>query len=100
VAGRILREDVETLRRQADIVQVVGDYTTLKRAGRSYKGLCPFHTEKTPSFHVTPGENFFHCFGCGASGDIYDFLQRVEGLDFPVAVEAGARRTGYTLGYE
>jgi DNA primase len=100
VAGRILREDVETLRRQADIVQVVGDYTTLKRAGRSFKGLCPFHTERTPSFHVTPGDNFFHCFGCGASGDLYDFLQRIEGLDFPEAVESLARRVGFTLRYE
>ncbi|MEX1178366.1 MAG: DNA primase [Nitriliruptor sp.] len=100
MAGRILRDDVEALRRQADIVQVVGDYTTLKRAGRSFKGLCPFHTERTPSFHVTPGENFFHCFGCGASGDLYDFLQRIEGLDFPEAVEALARRVGFTLRYE
>jgi DNA primase len=100
VAGRIVRDDVEALRRQADIVQVVGDYTTLKRAGRSFKGLCPFHTERTPSFHVTPGENFFHCFGCGASGDLYDFLQRIEGLDFPEAVEALARRVGFTLRYE
>jgi DNA primase len=100
VAGRILREDVETLRRQADIVRVVGDYTTLKRAGRSFKGLCPFHSERTPSFHVTPGDNFFHCFGCGASGDLYDFLQRIEGLDFPEAVESLARRTGFTLRYE
>ncbi len=100
MAGRIVRDDVETLRRQADIVQVVGDYTTLKRAGRSFKGLCPFHTERTPSFHVTPGDNFFHCFGCGASGDIYDFLQRIEGLDFPEAVESLARRVGFTLRYE
>jgi DNA primase len=100
VAGRILREDVETLRRQADIVQVVGDYTTLKRAGKDFKGLCPFHNERTPSFHVAPGDNFFHCFGCGASGDLYDFLQRIEGLDFPESVEALARRVGYTLRYE
>jgi DNA primase len=100
VAGRIVREDVEALRRQADIVQVVGDYTTLKRAGKDFKGLCPFHSERTPSFHVAPGDNFFHCFGCGASGDLYDFLQRVEGLDFPESVEALARRVGYTLRYE
>jgi DNA primase len=100
VAGRIVREDVEALRRQADIVQVVGDYTTLKRAGKDFKGLCPFHAERTPSFHVAPGDNFFHCFGCGASGDLYDFLQRIEGLDFPESVEALARRVGYTLRYE
>jgi DNA primase len=100
VAGRILKDDIETLRRQADIVAVVGDYTTLKRAGRSFKGLCPFHTERTPSFTVTPDGNFFHCFGCDASGDIFDFLMRIEGLEFPEAVEALARRTGFTLRYE
>jgi DNA primase len=100
VAGRIVKDDIETLRQQADIVAVVGDYTTLKRAGRSYKGLCPFHTERTPSFTVTPDGNFYHCFGCQASGDIYDFLMRIEGLAFPEAVEALARRSGFALRYE
>jgi DNA primase len=100
VAGRILKEDVEALRHQADIVAIIGDYTSLRRAGKSFKGLCPFHTERTPSFTCTPDGNFFHCFGCGASGDIYDFLQRVEGLDFPEAVETLARRTGFALRYE
>ena len=100
MAGRIVKDDIEALRRQADIVAVVSDHTTLKRSGRSFKGLCPFHTEKTPSFSVAPDGNVFHCFGCGASGDIYDFLMRVEGLGFPEAVEAVARRTGYTLRYE
>jgi DNA primase len=100
VAGKILKEDVDALRQQADILAVVGDYTTLKRAGRSYKGLCPFHTERTPSFNVTPDGNFYTCFGCGVSGDIYDFLMRIEGLSFPEAVENLARRTGFTLRYE
>jgi len=100
VAGRILKEDIDALRQQADIVAVIGDYTTLRRAGKSFKGLCPFHTERTPSFTCTPAGNFFHCFGCGASGDIYDFLQRVEGMDFPEAVETLARRTGFPLRYE
>ena len=100
MAGRILKEDIDALRQQADIVAVIGDYTTLRRAGRSFKGLCPFHTERTPSFTCTPEGNFFHCFGCGASGDIYDFLQRVEGMDFPEAVETLARRTGFPLRYE
>ena len=100
MAGRILKEDIDALRQQADIVAVIGDYTTLRRAGRSFKGLCPFHTERTPSFTCTPDGNYFHCFGCGASGDIYDFLQRVEGLDFPEAVETLARRTGFPLRYE
>jgi DNA primase len=100
VAGRILKEDIEALRHQADIVAVVGDYTSLRRAGKSFKGLCPFHTERSPSFTCSPDGNFFHCFGCGASGDIYDFLQRVEGLDFPEAVETLARRSGFPLRYE
>ena len=100
MAGRILKEDIDALRQQADIVAVIGDYTGLRRAGKSFKGLCPFHTERTPSFTCTPDGNFFHCFGCGASGDIYDFLQRVEGLDFPEAVETLARRTGFPLRYE
>jgi DNA primase len=100
VAGRIIKDDIEDLRRQADIVAVVGDYTTLKRAGKSHKGLCPFHTERTPSFTVTQDGNFFNCFGCGVSGDLYDFLMRIEGLEFPEAVEALARRTGFQLRYE
>jgi DNA primase len=100
VAGRIVKDDIEDLRRQADIVAVVGDYTTLKRAGKSHKGLCPFHTERTPSFTVTQDGNFFNCFGCGVSGDIYDFLMRIEGLEFPEAVEQLARRTGFQLRYE
>ena len=100
MAGRILKEDIEALRHQADIVAVVGDYTSLRRAGKSFKGLCPFHTERTPSFTCSPDGNFFHCFGCGASGDIYDFLQRIEGLDFPEAVETLARRSGFPLRYE
>jgi DNA primase len=100
VAGRIVKEDIDALRQQADIVAVIGDYTQLRRGGKSFKGLCPFHTERTPSFTCTPDGNFFHCFGCGASGDIYDFLQRVEGMDFPEAVETLARRTGFPLRYE
>ncbi|MFW5933780.1 MAG: DNA primase [Actinomycetota bacterium] len=100
MAGRIVKDDIDALRQQADIVAVVGDYTTLKRAGRSFKGLCPFHSERTPSFNVTPEGNFFTCFGCGASGDIYDFLMQIEGLEFPEAVEQLARRTGFTLRYE
>jgi DNA primase len=100
VAGRIVKEDIEALRAQANIVDVVSDYTELRRAGKSFKGLCPFHSERTPSFTVTDVGNLYHCFGCGASGDLYDFLMRVEGLEFPEAVEAVARRTGFPLRYE
>jgi DNA primase len=97
VAGRIVKEDIEALRAQADIVAIVSDYTELKRAGKSHKGLCPFHTERTPSFTVSAVGNLYHCFGCGASGDLYDFLMRIEGLEFPEAVEAVARRSGFPL---
>ena len=100
MAGRIRREDIDALRTQADIVAVVSDHTQLKRAGTRMKGLCPFHSEKTPSFTVDPGQGFFHCFGCGEGGDVYDFLQRISGLSFTEAVEQLARRTGFTLHYE
>lgn len=100
MAGRINAEDIETLRERADAVAVIGDHTELKRAGRNFKGLCPFHTEKTPSFNVMPGEGRFYCFGCGVGGDLFDFVQRVEGIGFVEAVESLARRTGMQLRYE
>lgn len=100
MAGRIRREDIDALRSQADIVAVVSDHTQLKRAGSRMKGLCPFHSEKTPSFTVDPAQGVFHCFGCGEGGDTYDFLQKISGLSFTEAVEQLARRTGFTLHYE
>ena len=100
MAGRINPEDIETLRERADALAVIGDHTELKRAGRNFKGLCPFHTEKTPSFNVMPGEGRWYCFGCSQGGDLYDFLMRVEGLSFVEAVESLARRTGMELRYE
>jgi DNA primase len=100
VAGRINDEDVQSLRERADIAAVIGDYTALKRAGVRLKGLCPFHDEKTPSFTVDPARRLFHCFGCGEGGDVYGFLQKIEALSFPEAVERLARITGYTLRYQ
>ena len=100
MAGRIRREDIEDLRERADIVAVVSDYTQLKRAGQRMKGLCPFHSEKTPSFTVNAERGFYHCFGCGEGGDTIDFLMKVQGLDFVEAVEQLARRSGFTLHYE
>ncbi|MEX2533031.1 MAG: DNA primase [Nitriliruptoraceae bacterium] len=100
MAGKIVKDDIDALRDSADIVAIVGEHTTLKRAGKRYSGLCPFHTERTPSFSVTPEGNFYTCFGCGVSGDIYDFVMRTEGLAFPDAVEHLARRFGFTLRYE
>jgi len=80
---------------------VVGEYVTLRRAGSgSLKGLCPFHDEKTPSFHVTPARGMYHCFGCGEGGDVFAFLQRIDGLTFPESVERLADRVGVQLRYE
>ena len=100
MAGRINEEDVQTLRERANLAAVVSDYTTLRRSGSRLRGLCPFHGEKTPSFFVDPARGFFHCFGCDAGGDVYDFLQRVEALTFPEAVERLARIEGVALRYE
>ena len=80
------------VKEQADIVQVIGECVELKRAGVRYLGLCPFHGEKTPSFSVHPGQQFFYCFGCGASGDVYSFLMKYHNLDFPAALKNLARR--------
>ena len=101
MAGRINDEDIRTLRERADIAAVVGDYTSLKRAGGNrLKGLCPFHEEKSPSFTVDPVHKLYHCFGCDAGGDVIKFLQEIEALTFPEAVERLARLSNYTLRYE
>src|SRR2546425_8318529 len=88
---------IDDLRLHANIVQVVQDYVPLKRAGTTYKGLCPFHSEKTPSFHVNPEKGFFHCFGCGAGGDVFKFLELYEKVDFPDAVKMLAQKFGVGL---
>ena len=85
---------LEDLRGQTDIVQVIQDYVPLKRAGSSYKGLCPFHGEKTPSFHVNRERGFFHCFGCGVGGDVFKFVELKEQLPFPEVVRRLAQRVG------
>ncbi|UCD29224.1 MAG: DNA primase [Planctomycetota bacterium] len=96
--------DRETLTRQirdaVDILDVVGSYVTLKRAGNSFKGLCPFHEEKTPSFHVNPSRQIFKCFGCGAGGDVFKFIQRRERIDFLEARRLLADRAGISLEQE
>ena len=88
---------IEDLRLQANIAQVIQDYVPLKRAGSTLKGLCPFHGEKTPSFHVNPDKGFFHCFGCGLGGDVFKFLELHEKLSFPDAVRLVAQKFGVTL---
>jgi DNA primase len=88
---------IDDLRLQANIVQVVQEYVPLKRVGTKYKGLCPFHSEKTPSFQVDAEKGFFHCFGCGVGGDVYKFLELHDRVTFPEAVKLLAHKFGVTL---
>jgi DNA primase len=100
VAGRISDRDIAAIRERTRIEDVVGDYVQLRRAGvDSLKGLCPFHDEKSPSFHVRPNHGHFHCFGCGEGGDVYAFLQKIEHVSFVESVEMLADRIGYTVTY-
>ncbi len=86
------------LKQQADIVRVIGEYVQLRKAGaQNYAGLCPFHNEKSPSFSVHQSRQFFHCFGCGASGDVFTFIQKIENITFPEAVRAVAQKLGVPM---
>ncbi|WP_045823337.1 DNA primase [Williamsia herbipolensis] len=99
--GRIPDRDITAIRERTNIEDIVGDYVALRRAGAdSLKGLCPFHDEKSPSFHVRPNHGHFHCFGCGEGGDVYTFLQKQEHITFVEAVEQLADRIGYQINYE
>jgi DNA primase len=101
VAGRIRRSDIDEVRQRVNIADVVGEYVTLKSAGvGSMKGLCPFHDERSPSFHVRPQAGFYHCFGCGEGGDVFTFIQKMDALSFSETVERLAERLGYQLHYE
>jgi DNA primase len=101
VAGKISARDIEEVKARVNIADVIGGYVALKPASAgSLKGLCPFHQEKSPSFNVRPLQGFYHCFGCGAGGDVYKFLQEVESLSFYEAVENLAQKASYTLTYE
>ncbi|WP_319437350.1 DNA primase [Mycobacterium sp. RTGN5] len=98
--GRISDRDIAAIREQVRIEDVVGDYVQLRRAGAdSMKGICPFHDEKSPSFHVRPNHGHFHCFGCGEGGDVYAFILKIEHVSFVEAVEMLADRIGYTVTY-
>ena len=88
---------IDDLRLQANILQVVQEHVPMKRSGATYKGLCPFHSEKTPSFHVNPEKGFFHCFGCGVGGDVFKFLELHEKVGFPDAVRMLAQKFGLAL---
>lgn len=94
MAGRIPQEFINDLLEKVDVAEIVGERVELRRAGKEYKGLCPFHGEKTPSFHVVPEKGFYHCFGCGANGTALTFLLEHDRLDFVEAVELLAARAG------
>ena len=93
----ISKETIEQVLMRTDIATLIGSYISLKRAGTNLKGLCPFHSEKTPSFTVYPADNSFYCFGCGAGGDPITFIRKRENLDYPDAVEFLAQRAGITI---
>jgi DNA primase len=97
MGGFIPDEVLEELRERADIVEVISDHLPLKKAGRNYKGLCPFHQEKTPSFMVSPDKQLFHCFGCGVGGNIFTFLMKYEQISFSEAARALAEKYGVRI---
>src|SRR3954471_6111728 len=88
----------QDLKQQADIVRVIGDYVQLKKAGaQNFSGLCPFHKEKSPSFSVHATRQFYHCFGCAASGDVFSFVQKIENISFPEAIRRVAEKMGVAM---
>ena len=95
--GRIPDEVISEVLSRADMLQIVGDYVSLKRAGASYKGCCPFHNEKTPSFNINPDRGFFKCFGCGEGGSLFTFMMKIEGWSFPETVRNLAARVGVDI---
>jgi len=101
MAGRIRDEDVTYVREHSAIDEIVGDYVQLKNAGGGQKkGLCPFHDEKSPSFHVTPSKGYFHCFGCQTGGDVIAFVMKMDHITFTETIERLAERIGYQLRYD
>ncbi|MBI3584131.1 MAG: DNA primase [Nitrospinae bacterium] len=97
MGGYIPDELVEEIRARSDIVEVISDRVLLKKSGVNYKGLCPFHSEKTPSFTVSPAKQIFHCFGCNEGGNVYQFVMKIENLSFPDSVLLLARRYGINI---
>ena len=97
MANFIPEDKISEIKNAADIVDIVSEAVLLKKAGKNHVGLCPFHSEKTPSFTVSPDKQIFHCFGCGTGGNVFSFLMKQEGLSFPEAAERLARRYGIDI---
>ncbi len=101
MAGRIPQSDIDEVLTRISIVEVVSDYVALKSSGNGeFKGLCPFHSEKSPSFGVSVTKNLWHCFGCGEGGNVFQFLNKIDSLTFVEAMEKLAAKVGYQLHYE
>src|SRR3989338_8079744 len=94
-----MRGDVDTIKERLNITEIVSGYIKLEKAGTSFKARCPFHNEKTPSFFVSPARQSFYCFGCGAKGDIFTFVEEMEGLDFRGALSLLAEKAGVGVKY-
>ena len=92
-----MKEIIEEIKYRSDIADIISDYVKLKPAGTNYKGLCPFHNEKTPSFHVNTSKQIYRCFGCGEGGDVISFVMKAENLDFMDAVRLLADRCGIEI---
>ncbi len=90
-------EKISEIKHSADILEIISDAVVLKKAGRNYLGLCPFHSEKTPSFTVSPDKQMFYCFGCGEGGNVFTFVMKQEGIAFPEAVRFLAKRYGIVI---
>ena len=95
--GSIPEDKIEEIRRRTDIVSLIGEYVTLKKAGKNFLGLCPFHQEKTPSFTVSPDKQMFYCFGCSEGGNVFSFLMKLNHLTFPEAVRQLAGKVGVVI---
>ncbi len=98
--GYISQEEIVRISEKADIVEIVSRYVNLKKSGKNYRGLCPFHSEKTPSFFVNPEKQIFHCFGCGIGGDVFKFLMKIENITFPEAVEKVGKEVGIEINFQ
>src|SRR6476659_5633380 len=97
MGNRIPEEVVEQIRTSSDIVEVIGEYVQLRKQGRNYFGLCPFHGENSPSFSVSLDKQIFHCFGCGEGGNVFSFLMKMEGLSFIEAVQKLGERNNISV---
>ena len=101
MAGRISQETINLIHNSADIITVIGEYTKLdKRSGNDWWGCCPFHGEKTASFHVDGDKRFYHCFGCHASGDVIKFVMEMEKISYVDAISSLAKKNGIQIKYE